>query len=475
MGCYFEDKKECIVKATNFIVPGKIIDKLSETIVRIEINKKISTGFFMKIKFEEIFHNFLLTCAHSITQEEINSKLTISLFYGEKEKEIEKKIELDDNKRFIKSFDQKNFDATIIEILPEDKIPENKYLYPDLNYKNENGFENYFQKPKVLIYTGGYPDVEIYKDEKHYSGGEIVAIKYDDGTKKNFLHDCSTKEGSSGSPLINSNQQVIGIHHGCNNKKTINYGLFVGAIINYLDKEYEKNKFIFKSPIIINEAIEVKESQNKINKKNVNNIDNVNNSKDGVINININKKGIMKNKENKEVSINNKDIINNSNINKQELKKEGDDTLVKMLSKGETNNINKGTDMALMGQIFNNPSFMNITKTLSKDPKMLKYLDKMPEIQKLKETNPIFKEALKNKELMKKITNRETSETFHEITNILNNNKIDDPKIFEDKFNQLKNMGFKDDDLIREALLLCKGNIDEAIEYINSAKKEDEK
>ena len=146
-----------------------------------------------------------------------------------------------------------------------------------------------------------------------------------------------------------------------------------------------------------------------------------------------------------------------------------------MLSKGETNNINKGTDMALMGQIFNNPSFMNITKTLSKDPKMLKYLDKMPEIQKLKETNPIFKEALKNQNLMKKITNSETIETFNEITNILNNNKIDDPKIFEDKFNQLKNMGFKDDDLIKEALLLCKGNIDEAIEYINSAKKEDEK
>ena len=313
---YSEDKKECVVKATNIIVPGTIIDKLSENIVRIEINKIISTGFFMKIKFEEIFRNFLLTCAHSITQEDINSKMTISIFYEEKEKEkeTEKKIELDDNKRFIKSFDQKNFDATIIEILPEDKIPENKYLYPDLNYKNENGFENYFQKPKVLIYTGGYPDVEIYKDDKHYSGGEIVAIKYDDGTKNNFLHDCSTKEGSSGSLLINSNQQVIGIHHGCNNKKTINYGLFVGAIINDLDKEYKKNKFIFKSTII-----------NGVVKKEIKK-DDKNGEKNDISNTN--SKGKKKNNENKEVFINNtgnnifdKNNINNINIKNKESKK----------------------------------------------------------------------------------------------------------------------------------------------------------
>ena len=85
------DKKECVVKATNIIVPGTIIDKLSENIVRIEINKIISTGFFMKIKFEEINYNFLLTCAHSIPKENIDSKKTISIFYGKKEKETEKK------------------------------------------------------------------------------------------------------------------------------------------------------------------------------------------------------------------------------------------------------------------------------------------------------------------------------------------------------------------------------------------------
>ena len=48
MGCSFinnknEDVKECIVKkGTNYLVPGKILEKLSETIVRIENENIIS-------------------------------------------------------------------------------------------------------------------------------------------------------------------------------------------------------------------------------------------------------------------------------------------------------------------------------------------------------------------------------------------------------------------------------------------------
>ena len=163
-----------------------------------------------------------------------------------------------------------------------------------------------------------------------------------------------------------------------------------------------------------------------------------------------------------------------------------------MLSKGEANykinNYNKNskpastTDMEIISQIINNPSFMSIIKTLSKDEKMIEHLNKMPEIQELQKTNPIFKKALKAPELMKKIT--DIIETFNEMALIIDedkkekekeNNNINDLNSFEDKFNYLKNMGFKDDNLIEEALLLCKGNIDDAIEYINSSKKEEGK
>ena len=173
----------------------------------------------MKINVQEINHNFLFTCAHSITKENINSKKTISIFYGKAEQETEKKIELDNNKRFIKCFIDDDIDATIIEILPEDKIPENKYLYPDLNYIN--GFDNYINEK--IIFTAGYPDMGIYKGEKHYSGGEIFGIKFDNDDNNNnknyhFYHKCSTKKGSSGSPLVNASLQVIGIHYGGNKK-----------------------------------------------------------------------------------------------------------------------------------------------------------------------------------------------------------------------------------------------------------------
>ena len=66
-------------------MPGKIIDKLSEAIVRIK-NEYISTVFFMKINAQEIDHNFLFTCAHSITKEDINSKKIRSIYYGKRKK-----------------------------------------------------------------------------------------------------------------------------------------------------------------------------------------------------------------------------------------------------------------------------------------------------------------------------------------------------------------------------------------------------
>ena len=133
----------CSHSSSVAITPKTISDKLYETIIRIEHENQISTGFFIKININEKTRNFILTSAYSISKEDIDSKKTISIFYGEPEKETEKKIELDNNKRFIECFIDDDIDATIIEILPEDEIPENKYLYPDLNY--ESDFDNYFQ------------------------------------------------------------------------------------------------------------------------------------------------------------------------------------------------------------------------------------------------------------------------------------------------------------------------------------------
>ena len=55
------------------ITPKPIADKLSETIIRIEQEKKISTGFFIKININAKTRDFILTSAYSITKENIDS------------------------------------------------------------------------------------------------------------------------------------------------------------------------------------------------------------------------------------------------------------------------------------------------------------------------------------------------------------------------------------------------------------------
>ena len=122
-----------------------------------------------------------------------------------------KKFTLDINKRFIKCY-LKPIDICIIEILEKDNISENKFLYPDLNYKR--GF-NYYKNEKICL--AGYPNVLKNQGERHLSSGLIKEIigNYE------FEHSLDTRNGSSGAPicLIDKNPLVIGIHKMGNKKK----------------------------------------------------------------------------------------------------------------------------------------------------------------------------------------------------------------------------------------------------------------
>ena len=207
--------KEVLIPGNNPTIPEEIFDILRTCIVRIELNvnndERIFTGFFMKINLNKKKFFFLLTCEHSLSQEYIDSRITIIIYHGKKKQEEKMKIKLDKNKRIIKCY--KELDVTLIEILKEDNIPEEKYLSPDLNYKND-GF-SFYQDSQ--IYTAGYPDVIIYKRERHMSSGIINKINEND-----FEHTCDTRKGSSGSPIININKLVVGIHYGGSKQKNIN-------------------------------------------------------------------------------------------------------------------------------------------------------------------------------------------------------------------------------------------------------------
>ena len=179
------------------------------------------TGFFMKMDLKGEKNNFLVTCQHSISQGEIDSKQKIDIYFGKAGNEQKTEIVLDDKKRLIKT--DENLDITLIQILKEDKIKEKRYLYPDLNYKN-NGFQIYYNSQ---VFAAGYPNVVVFKKERHISSGNITKI-----TENQFYHNCDTREGSSGSPIINISKLVIGIHFGSDKNGKSNYGTFIGSIID---------------------------------------------------------------------------------------------------------------------------------------------------------------------------------------------------------------------------------------------------
>lgn len=217
----------------------KILYKTIARIVpRIE-GRELGTGFFLKISKEFLmkipnekdnldFH-FFISNQHVITEEMIEKKETIDIFFGDAEKKRE--INLDKNERYIKY--DKNHDYTIIQILKKDRIRNDQYLEPDPNYKK--GAEFYKDK---YCYLPGYPQSDNIKEEnvqvRAISTGEIKKINKD----YDFEHTLDTLNCSSGSPIcLKSNLRLIGIHTGFSKIKKNNCGTFVGIIMENINKE----------------------------------------------------------------------------------------------------------------------------------------------------------------------------------------------------------------------------------------------
>ena len=178
----------------------------------------------MKMKLNNKIMKCLFTCSHIISYNDINNKIIINIFYGKKGKEEERNIRLDEDMRFIRTFNN-NEDITLIEIIENDNIPEDKYLDPDLNY--ENGFNQYENKNFYLAgYTSNF-------NERSFSSGRIIKVldnKFEYMLDKNVV--------SSGSPICNYNCDVIGISTSGNKVENINFGSFIGKIIDSLNNIY---------------------------------------------------------------------------------------------------------------------------------------------------------------------------------------------------------------------------------------------
>ena len=101
---------------------------------------------------------------------------------------------------------EKELDITVVQIFNKEITEDKNFLIPDLDYKN--GYEHYKDK---TVFIGGYPynqNNQKKLEESDFSRGIICDLQ------ENYLfgHKCSTFSGSSGSPLINENKKLVGIH-----------------------------------------------------------------------------------------------------------------------------------------------------------------------------------------------------------------------------------------------------------------------
>jgi hypothetical protein len=201
-------------------------DRLYNSIVRIKpCDKDISgTGFFIKLNIKGKIKFFLASCNDLISKDLADKKREIDIYYGKINKETKKTIRLDSAQRYIRIFGNP-IDVILIEIIKKDDIPEDKYLYPDFNYKN--GYNIYESK---VFYLAGYP---LNKNERFISSGKIKII-----SDFELEHTLDTSGGSSGSPIcLSENLNVVGIHLRGDKSLPVNYGTLLGYIIDIIDKE----------------------------------------------------------------------------------------------------------------------------------------------------------------------------------------------------------------------------------------------
>lgn len=190
--------------------------KLNNSIAKIQINGRNGTGFFMKFEINKDTKYFLITLNQIISQEQIDSKINIDLFYDR----VAKTIILDKNIRNIKTFEN---GVIIIEIIQNDEIPMNNFLFLDLNYKN--GF-SLNTRINSIGYNSNYTERQI-------SSGEITLVNGSE-FKVNL-------NAILGSPICTfDNQFVVGIYKGDNK------GIFIGEILDSLQKENDTKINIIK-------------------------------------------------------------------------------------------------------------------------------------------------------------------------------------------------------------------------------------
>ena len=245
MGCLFlscykkeEDDiiKESYIKTSPDILEvdktEKLVYQMKNSICKLYPGNKIEgTGFFCKIPFPRYngdkannLIKVLITNNHVIN-EDILKKGKIRIRF--KKKQI---ILFFKNK--IHYYTDPKFDVTIIPIGENDEIKDFLELDDDMRYNiidnirefrtSDININDKYQEEQRTIYIIQYPG------DKEIPGVSLGIVKgIEEDNRYNFKHSCNTKPGSSGSPVLSSNNKLIGIHKEAVIKREYNKGTFL--------------------------------------------------------------------------------------------------------------------------------------------------------------------------------------------------------------------------------------------------------
>ena len=207
------------------------LSNISKAICKIKIETKlgriIGTGFLLKFNIDQEMFYCLISNEHVIKSDIIqNNNIIIYISYDNEFKYVN--IKLGNKKRYIKSFIDNELDITVVEILNEDNIIKDYFLFPELENKINNKLIN--NKIYIPQYAGGKELVNrrgIIKEINRYE----------------FTHLVNTEKGSSGSPIFLENSiKVIGIHKEGNTVKQENYGDFLYPAIIIIKEDIRRKR-----------------------------------------------------------------------------------------------------------------------------------------------------------------------------------------------------------------------------------------
>ena len=210
-------------KVISYECTKKIIEQMEKFICKIKIGETIGTAFFCEIPFPNKNNMLpvLISNNHTINRDFLfnnGSELEIHI----KEKKDIIKLNLDKRMKYT----NEKYDITIIELKETDEIKnflELDDIIIDDIINNNNKNKEFIDK---TIYIIQYPESEL-----SVSYGLLDNIYAD--KNYNFIHKCSTKNGSSGSPIMNMSNKIIGVH-----KEGYKDEYNIGSFLNEAIKEF---------------------------------------------------------------------------------------------------------------------------------------------------------------------------------------------------------------------------------------------